>query len=95
MYGTIFTLNIKRGHEETLLEALKEKNTSKADGMVAQFAMNPDDTEEWIDIAIFESKEACVPNANRLEQHESFLKIMEHLESEPQMDSWGICYQCH
>ena len=32
---------------------------------------------------IFESKEAYVANANRPEQHESFLKMMEHLASEP------------
>ena len=83
MYGTIFNLNIKPGHEEALLAALKEETTSKPEGMVAWFVMNPDDKDEWIGVAIFESKEAYVSNANRPKQHESFLKMMEHLETEP------------
>ena len=83
MYGTIFNLKVKPGHEEQLLEALNEQTTSPAKGMIAWFVMNPDDKEEWIGVAIFESKEAHVSNANRPEQHEAFLKIMEHLETEP------------
>ena len=83
MYGTIFNLNIKPGHEEALLADLKEETTSKPEGMVAWFVMNPDDKDEWIGVAIFESKEAYVLNANKPEQHESFLQMMEHLETEP------------
>ena len=83
MYGTIFNLNIKPGHEEALLAALKEETTSKPEGMIGWFVMNPDDKDEWIGVAIFESKEAYVLNANRPEHHESFLKMMEHLETEP------------
>ena len=45
--------------------------------------MNPDEKDEWIGVAVFESQDAYVANANRPEQHESFLKMMEHLESEP------------
>ena len=83
MYGTVFNLNIKPGHEEQLLAALNSETSSKPEGMVAWFVMNPDDKDEWIGIAIFENREAYVANANRPEQHESFLKMMEHLQSEP------------
>ena len=83
MYGTNFTLNIKPGHEEELLKTLKEGNESKPPGMVGLFVMNPDTKDEWIGIAVFESKEAHVSNANRPEQHQTFLKVMEHLEEEP------------
>jgi quinol monooxygenase YgiN len=84
MYGTIFNLSIKLGHEETLLTALKEDVISrKPEGMIGWFVMNPDDKDEWMGVAIFESREAYVANANSPEQHESFLKLMEHLESEP------------
>ena len=84
MYGTIFNLSIKLGHEETLLAALKEDVISrKPEGMIGWFVMNPDDKDEWLGVAIFESREAYVANANSPEQHESFLKLMEHLESEP------------
>ena len=83
MYGTIFNLNIRPGHEDKLLAIMKEESTSKPEGMVAWFVMNPDDKDEWTGVAIFESKEAYVANANGPQQHQSFLKMMEHLESEP------------
>ena len=83
MYGTIFNLDIKPGHEEELMKALEEETVSKPEGMVAWFVMKPDDKEQWIGVAVFENKEAHVANANRPEQHESFLKMMEHLETEP------------
>jgi hypothetical protein len=34
-------------------------------------------------VAVFESKEAHIANANSLEQNESFKELMEHLDSEP------------
>ena len=84
MYGTIFNLNIKAGHEEELQKILNERSDQgKPKGMVAWFVMNPDEKDEWIGVAVFESQDAYVANANRPEQHESFLKMMEHLESEP------------
>ena len=83
MYGTIFNLNIRPGHEDKLLAIMKEESTSKPEGMVAWFVMNPDDKHEWTGVAIFESKEAYLAHGNRPEQHQTFLKMMEHLESEP------------
>ena len=85
MYGTIFNLKIKPGHEGELLKELNEETSDKPDGMVAWFVMNPDNNNDWIGVAVFESKQAYIANANRPEQHQAFLKMMEHLESEP---SW-------
>ena len=53
------------------------------DGMVAWFLMTPETKNEWIGVAVFESKEAHIANANSPEQHKLYLQIMEHLESEP------------
>ena len=83
MYGTIFNLKIKPGHEGELLKELNEETSDKPDGMVAWFVMNPDNNNDWIGVAVFESKQAYIANANRPEQHQAFLKMMEHLESEP------------
>ena len=84
MYGTIFELKIRPGHQDKLLTTMKEDAfTSNPEGMVAWFVMNPDEKDAWTGVAIFESKEAYVANANRPEQHQLFLKMMEHLESEP------------
>ena len=83
MYGSIFNLTIKPGHENELLKTLNLDD--KPDGMVAWFVMNPDDKKEWTGLAVFENKEAYVKNANSPDQHQSFLEMMEHLAKEP---SW-------
>ena len=82
MYGTIFHLDVKLNHEEALLRVFNE-DQAKPEGSVAWFVMKPDLSGPWIGVAIFESKEAHVANANSPQQHETFLKMMEHLESEP------------
>ncbi len=83
MYGSIFNFTIKPGHEDSLLKLLNLQGADKPDGMISWFLMNPDDKKGGIGVAVFESKEAYVKNANSPEQHQSFLQIMEHLEKEP------------
>ena len=52
-------------------------------GMIAWFLMKPDvETSDLIGVAVFESKEAHLANANSPEQHSTCTKIIEHLESE-------------
>ena len=82
MYGTIFSMKVKSGHHEQLLKVLQESD-NQADGMVAWFLMNPDDDTDLIGVAIFENKDAHLANANNPDQHEYFVAMMEHLNSEP------------
>ena len=83
MYGTIFNLRVKPGHQQDLLTII---DSDPPKGMVAWFLMEPDDNNaDLIGVAVFESKEAHLANANRPEQHETFTKMMEHLVAEP---SW-------
>tara|TARA_B000000475_G_C15841354_1_gene384078 strand:+ start:205 stop:495 length:291 start_codon:yes stop_codon:yes gene_type:complete len=83
MYGTIFNLKVKDGHEKLLLEEMNTQEENP-EGMIAWFLMTPDDTsKDWIGVAVFNSKEDHVNNANRPQQAQSFQKMMEHLEEEP------------
>ena len=82
MYGTIFKLNIKSGHEEEMLKTLNI-STRKPKEMIAWFLMDPDDHGEWIGVAVFKSKQAHIDNANSPEQNENFVNMMKHLESDP------------
>ena len=82
MYGTIFKMKVKSGHEDQLL-AILDSSERQPEGSVAWFVMNPDSESEWIGVVVFDSKESHLANANNPEQHEMFLKMMEHLESEP------------
>ncbi len=82
MYGTIFNLSVKPGHEDELLSILNSQNVP--DGGVAWLVLKPDENKsEWIGVAVFENKEKYESNANRPEQHEQFLRMMEHLTCEP------------
>ena len=82
MYGTVFNLNVKEGHKDKLIEVMGA-NDRTPDGMVAWFLMNPDDDTDLIGVAIFENKNAHLANANNPDQHEYFVAMMEHLNSEP------------
>ena len=81
MYGTIFNLTVKQGHENEFLKLMEAEESPE--GMIAWFVMKPDEKKDWIGIAVFENKEAHLANANSSKQNESFLKMMNHLESEP------------
>ena len=82
MYGTIFEIKVKEGHEQALIELMNESDETP-EGMVAGFLMRPDDGSDLVGVAVFESKEAHVKNANDPATNESFMKMMEHCESEP------------
>ena len=82
MYGTIFNLNVKTDHKEKLIEVMKNQ-ARNPEGLLAWFLMNPDDDEDLIGVAVFENKDAHLANANNPDQHEYFMAIMEHLNSEP------------
>ena len=81
-YGTLVELHVIPGHEEELLKHFKYEQ-ELPEGGLAWLVMNPDEKDHWIGVGVFESKEAYQANANRPEQHEWYLKMMEHLESEP------------
>ena len=81
MYGTIFNLKVKQGHEKALVEAM---TGASPEGMISWFLMRPDDPNiDLIGVAVFDNKEAHLKNANSPEQHEMFVSVMKHLTSEP------------
>ena len=82
-YGSIAQMNVKEGHQDNIVALFDDIRVTPPEGMVAWLLMQPDEEDYMLGVAVFESKDAYVANANRPEQHESFLQIMEHLESEP------------
>ncbi|MQG39946.1 MAG: hypothetical protein FI718_08200 [SAR202 cluster bacterium] len=81
MYGTIFNLKVKSGHESSLIDLFKKYE--KPEGGVAWYVMKPDNQQDWIGVAVFSDKESYKANAENPEQHQRFLEMMEHLEAEP------------
>ena len=85
MYGSIFNLKPKKGKKEDLINHLKN-DEDRPEGGIAWYVLNPDNDGDLIGIAIFKDKESYVKNAERPEQHESFMKMMDLLDEEP---SWN------
>ena len=52
MYGTIFTMKVKAGHKDQLIEVFNSREEPPAGG-VAWFLMNPDTQSELIAVAVF------------------------------------------
>ena len=51
MYGTIFKVKVKAGHEEAFVNVMSDPTAAKPKGMVALFVMKPDEKKDWIGIA--------------------------------------------
>ncbi|SVD25254.1 uncharacterized protein METZ01_LOCUS378108 [marine metagenome] len=81
MYGSIFNLKVKTGHEKQLLDLFDKYDAPE--GGVAWFVMDPDEQRDWIGIAVFQNKESYVKNAQNPKQHERFVEMMQHLNAEP------------
>ena len=82
MYGTIFNLKVKSGHEKDLLSNFNIRDMPE--GMGAWFLMEPDDkNKDWIGVAVLTSKEAHINNSNKPQTHQGFIDLMKHLESDP------------
>ena len=85
MYGSIFNLKPKDGKKDELINHLKN-GQDIPNGGVGWYVLNPDNDGDLVGIAIFKDKEAYVKNAERPEQHENFMKMMDLLDEEP---SWN------
>tara|TARA_X000001036_G_scaffold255420_1_gene237724 strand:- start:343 stop:630 length:288 start_codon:yes stop_codon:yes gene_type:complete len=82
MYGSIFNLKPKQGKKNELINHLK-MDEDKPEGGLAWYVLNPDDDGDLVAIAVFKDKDSYVANAERPEQHENFMKMMDLLEEEP------------
>tara|TARA_B100000900_G_scaffold330650_1_gene291223 strand:- start:264 stop:551 length:288 start_codon:yes stop_codon:yes gene_type:complete len=82
MYGSIFNLKPKKGKKEALIDHLKN-DQDRPEGGVAWYVLNPDNDGDLVGIAIFKDEESYKANAERPEQHDNFIKMMDFLVEEP------------
>ena len=93
MYGTVARMRVKAGSVTDFQQIAQEIGVGRAPGQVAVYAYQLDrDPHEFMMIAMFESKEAYVANAQSPEQHERFMKLMQVLEAEPEWNDGHIVY---
>ena len=91
MYGTVARMRVKPGFMEAM-ERIYEGQELPA-GAVAFYAYQMDaDPNELYMVAVFESKEAYVVNAQSAETDTQFRQWLEWLETEPEWHDGEIVY---
>ena len=92
MYGTIALLRVKSGMEEQF-SAYAQKIQEKDPGEVASYVYRMDaDPSTFYVVAIFESKEAYVANANRPETDARYQHIRAYVDGEPEWHDGEIVF---
>ena len=87
MYGSIFRMKVKSGHEKSVIAVWKEWDTSRqsqVSGVVATFLLKPDKgTGEKVGVAVFEDKASYEANADDRAQDKWYRELRENLEADP------------
>lgn len=93
MYGTVARMRVKAGSVTDFQQIAQEIGVGRAPGQVAVYAYQLDrDPREFIMVAMFESKEAYVANAQSPEQHARFMRLMQVLDGEPEWNDGEVVY---
>lgn len=92
MYGTIFHMKPKSGQEEEIRKLFEEWNRDRkpkvqgaSDGYLFKLEKGG-----LMGVAVFDSKENYLANAEDPEQNQWFRKLREHLEEDPQWNDGEI-----
>jgi heme-degrading monooxygenase HmoA len=89
MYGTVAHLHTKPG----ALQAMKDMEEHQPKGFVASYVYQLDsDPNEFLLVAVFESKEAYFANAQSPEQDADYQKLRQHLIHDPEWHDGEIVY---
>lgn len=92
MYGTVARLRVKPGGLDEL-KAWSPDGSERDRGAVAVYAFQmDDDPNEVYMVAVFESKEAYVANAESPEQDERYREMLQWLEGAPEWHDGEIVY---
>jgi quinol monooxygenase YgiN len=91
MYGTIARVRIKPGALDKLTEWSAESEPPP--GAVAFYTYQMDkDPQEMYLVAVFESRESYVANAEDPATHQRYLQMLESLEGEPEWHDGEIVF---
>jgi quinol monooxygenase YgiN len=91
MYGTVARAKVKPGGMEALHATMDDRDETPGAVAVYVYQMDADPNEIYI-VAVFESKETYVANAESPDQHAQYEKMMQWLESEPEWHDGEIVF---
>ena len=90
MYGTIFRMRVKRGHEAGAAKAFEDWERElkpKIEGAIESLVMRPDGKPgELIGVAVFKDEASYRANADSPDQDRWYRALREHLEADPEWE---------
>ena len=93
MYGTVAKMRVKAGAEESFKKIAAMTESVPVPGAVAVYVYQMDaDSRDFYLIAMFDSKESYVANAESPEQHDRFMQMISVLESEPEWHDGTVVF---
>jgi quinol monooxygenase YgiN len=91
MYGTVARMKIKPGFVEALKRMYEGQDPPPGAVAIYAYQMDADPNELYM-VAVFESKESYVANAQSPEQDAQYRQWLEWLEAEPEWHDGEIIY---
>jgi quinol monooxygenase YgiN len=91
MYGTVARARVKPGGIEALHASMDDGNETSGAVAVYVYQMDADPNEIYI-VAVFDSRETYVANAESSEQNARFEQMMQWLEAEPEWHDGEIVF---
>lgn len=92
MYGTVAKLRVKPGGLDELKNWSPDPD-GQARGAVAIYAFQMDDDPDQVyTVAVFESREAYVANAESPEQDKRYRQMLKSLEGEPEWHDGEVVF---
>ena len=94
MYGTVARMKIKPGHEQAMIDLLREQLDARSEGRPTSLSVYRLDAaeNEYLMAVGFESKDAYAANASSPDQHARYLQYMEHLAGDPAWEDGEIIF---
>jgi quinol monooxygenase YgiN len=94
MYGTIARMRVKPGKEAEFVAFSRDRENSRSvPGSVNTYVYRMDaDPNEYYLVAVFESRDAYVANANSPDQDAEYRKLLELLEGAPEWHDGEVVY---
>ncbi len=96
MYGTIFTMKVKRGKDAELIESFKKwdrERKPKVRGAVASFLLKSDKgAGQYFGVAVFKDKDSYRANAEDPEQDKWYRQLRELLQADPEWHDGEYLY---
>jgi quinol monooxygenase YgiN len=93
-FGTVARYRVKPGHEEKLLEQMKEFEASPPPGWIytTLFRGANDANEIWMSV-VFESEELYRKNAGSPDMDREYRRMLEHLDGEPEWHDGHVVHE--